>query len=124
MSDKIKIPEEVISAPYEDHEHPSIRFEITENEEVTKHLLFYKTDKKKSFSEGHEPSDILFDMFKEIHTLPKITGKDNEKNYEILNKFLTFVTPFLPHLLIETNSTSNVIKVDENKKGISLNNFV
>lgn len=123
MSDKIKIPEEVISAPYEDHEHPSIRFEITENEEVTKHLLFYKTDKKKSFSEGHEPSDILFDMFKEIQTLPKITGKDNDENYEIFNKFLTFVTPFLPHLLIETNSKSNVIKVDENKKDISLNNI-
>ena len=123
MSEEIKIPEEVISAPYEDHEHPSIRFEIKENDDVTKHLLFYKTDTNKSFSEGREPSDILFDMFKEIQTLPKITGKDNGKNYEILNKFLTFVTPFLPHLLIKTNSKSNVIKVDENKKDISLNNL-
>ena len=46
MSKEIKIPEEVISAPYEDHEHPSIRFEIKENDDVTRHLLFCKTDKK------------------------------------------------------------------------------
>ena len=123
MLEEIHIPEKITSTPYEDHEYPNIRFEIKENEDVTKHLLFYITDKKKSFSEGHKPSDILFDMFKEIQTLPKITGKGNIKNYEILNKFLTFVTPFLPHLLIETNSKSNVIKVGENKKDISLNNL-
>ena len=45
---------------------------IKENEDVTKHLLFYKTDKKNSFSEGRKPSDILFEMFMEIQKLPKI----------------------------------------------------
>ena len=123
MSKEIKIPEEVISAPYEDHEHPSIRFEIKENDDVTRHLLFYKTDKKNSFSEGHKPSDILFDMFKETQALPKIKNKNDEKDIEIFNKFIKFITPFIPHLLIETNSKSNVIKVDENKKDISLNNL-
>ena len=68
MTEEIRIPEKVTSTPYEDHEYPIIRFDIKENEDVTKHLLFYKTDKKKSFSEGHEPLDILFDMFKEIQT--------------------------------------------------------
>ena len=62
MSDKIKILEEVISTPYEDQEQPSIRFNIKENEDVTKHVLFYKTDKKNSFSEERKPSDILFDI--------------------------------------------------------------
>ena len=48
MSEEIHIPEKVTSTAYEDHEHPNIRFDIKENEDVTKHLLFYKTDKKKS----------------------------------------------------------------------------
>ena len=62
MLEEIHIPKKVTSTAYEDHEHPTIRFEVKENEDVTKHLLFYKTDKKKSFSEGHNPSDILFNM--------------------------------------------------------------
>ena len=62
MSDEIKIKEEVMSSPYDDNEHPNIRFDIKENEDVSKHLLFYKTDKKNSFSEGRKPSDILFDI--------------------------------------------------------------
>ena len=53
MSKEINIPELVTSTPYEDQEHPSIRFNVKESDDVTKHLLFYKTDKEKSFSEGH-----------------------------------------------------------------------
>ena len=30
MSEKIKIPEEVTSKPYEDYEQPSIRFDVKE----------------------------------------------------------------------------------------------
>ena len=40
MSKEIKIPEEVISAPYEDHEHPSIRIKKKENDDETKNILF------------------------------------------------------------------------------------
>ena len=65
MLEEIHIPEKVTSTPYEDHEYPNIRFDKKENEDITKHLLFYKTDKRKSFSEGHKPSDILFDMLKD-----------------------------------------------------------
>ena len=48
MLEEIHIPEKVTSTAYEDHEHPTIRFEVKENEDVTKHL-FYKTDKRKVF---------------------------------------------------------------------------
>ena len=75
MSQRINIPELVTSTPYEDHEHPSIRFNIKESEDVTKHLLFYKTDKEKSFSEKLKLSDVLMDAFMEIQILPIIKSK-------------------------------------------------
>ena len=120
MSDEIKIQEEVMSTPYEDNEHPNIRFDIKENEDVTKHLLFYKTDKKNSFSEGRKPSDILFDMFKEIQTLPKIKNKDDKNDIKTFKKFINFVNIFIPHLVINSNSTTNVIEVDDNKKNTTI----
>ena len=116
MSDKIKIQEAIMSTPYNDNEHPNIRFDIKENEDVTKHLLFYKTDKKNSFSEGRKPSDILFDMFKEIQTLPKIQNKDDENDFKTFNKFINFINIFIPHLVINSNSKTNVIEVDDSKK--------
>lgn len=120
MSDEIKIPEEVMSTPYDDHEHPNIRFDIKENDDVTKHLLFYKTDKKNSFSEGRKASDILFDMFKEIQTLTKIKTKDDENDIETFKKFINFINIFIPHLVINSNSTTNVIEVDNNKKNTTI----
>ena len=116
MTKKIKIPEEVTSKPYEDNEQPSLRFDIKENEDVNKHLLFYKTDKKKSFLEGHKPSDILFDMFMEIQTLPKIKNKNDKNDIKTCNKFISFVENFIPHLVIHSNSKTNVIKVDDDQK--------
>ena len=116
MSDKIKIQEAIMSTPYDDNEHPNIRFDIKENEDVTKHLLFYKTDKKNSFSEGRKPSDILFDMFKEIQTLPKIQNKDDENDFKTFNKFINFINIFIPHLVINSNSKTNVIEVDDSNK--------
>lgn len=120
MSDKIKIPKTVISTPYKDHEHPSIRFNVKEDKDVTKHLLFYKTDKKRSFSEGHKPSDILFNMVKEIQTLPKIKNQNDEKDIEIFNKLIKFITPFIPHLVINSNSESNIIDVNDSEKDITI----
>ena len=120
MSDKIKISEEVIAIPYEDHEHPTIRFSVKENEDVTKHLLFYKTDKKKSFSEGHKPSDILFDMFKEIQTLPKVKRKDDENDIQTFNRFIKFINIFIPHLIINSNSETNLIAIDGTKKDVTI----
>ena len=120
MSDEIKIKEEVMSSPYDDNEHPNIRFDIKENEDVSKHLLFYKTDKKNSFSEGRMPSDLLFDVFKEIQTLPKIKNKDNKNDIETFNKFINFINIFIPHLVINSNSEKNVIEVNDSKKDITI----
>ena len=120
MLEEIHIPEKVTSTPYEDHEYPNIRFEIKENEDVTKHLLFYKTDKKKSFSEGHEPSDILFDMLKEIQTLPKIKNKDDENDIKTFNSFIKYINIFIPHLIINSNSAANTIHVNDVKKNVTI----
>ena len=120
MSEEINIPEKVISTPYDDHEQPSIRFDIKENEDVTKHLLFYKTDKKKSFSKGHKPSDILMDMFMQIQTLPKIKNKNDKTDIETFEKFLKFINVFIPHLVVNSNSETNVIKIDDTNKDITI----
>ena len=120
MSKEIKIPEEVISAPYEDHEHPSIRFKIKENDDVTKHLLFYKTDKENTFLEERNPTDILMDMFMEIQTLPKINNKDDKNDIENFNKFIKFMTPFIPHLMINSNSETNIVEIDDSNKEITI----
>ena len=120
MSEDILIPEIVTSTPYEDHEHPTIRFEVKENEDVTKHLLFYKTDKKKSFSEGYKPSDILFDMFKEIQKLPKVKNKDDENDVKTFNEFIRFINIFIPHLVVNSNSETNVVKIDDSNKDVTI----
>ena len=120
MSEEIHIPEKVTSTPYEDHEHPSIRFNIKESEDVTKHLLFYKTDKENTFLEGRNPTDILKDMFMEIQTLPKINSKDDKNDVEIFNKFIQFITPFIPHLVINSNSENNVVEIDDSKKEMTI----
>ena len=100
MSEEIHIPKKVTSTPYNDHEYPNVRFDVKEDDDTTKHLLFYKTNKKKSFSEGHEPSDILFDMFKGIQTLPKIKNKDDENDIKTFNSFIKYINIFIPHLII------------------------
>lgn len=123
MSEGINITYKVTSFPYEDHEHPSIRFDIKDDEDITKHLLFYKTDSRKSFSEGREPSDILFDMFREIQTLPKIKNQNDKNDIETFNKFINFITPFIPHLVINSNADTNVVKVCESKKDITIDNL-
>ena len=120
MSEDILIPEIVTSTPYEDHEQPSIRFDVKEDEETTKHLLFYKTNKKKSFSDGYKPSDILFDMFKEIQKLPKVKNKDDENDIKTFNEFLRFINIFIPHLVVNSNSETNVIEIDDSNKDVTI----
>ena len=120
MLKEIYIPEKVTSTAYEDYEQPNIRFDVKEDEETTKHLLFYKTNKKKSFSEGREPSDILFDMVKEIQTLPKIKNKDDENDIKTFNRFIKFLNIFIPHLIVNSNSETNVIKIDDTNKNVTI----
>ena len=120
MAARINITDEIISSPYEDHEHPSIRFDIKEDEDVTKHLLFYKTDSKKSFSEKLKLLDVLMDAFMEIQTLPKIKSKKDKNDIETYNKFIKFITPFIPHLVINSNSITNVVEIDDSNKEITI----
>ena len=120
MSEEIRIPEKVMSTPYKDHEHPSIRFNIKEPEDDTKHLLFYKTDKENTFIEGRNPTDILMDMFMEIQTLPKIKNREDKNDIETFNKFIKFVTPFIPHLVINSNLETNVVEIDDSKKEMTI----
>ena len=120
MLEEIHISEKVTSSPYEDHEYPNIRFDKKENEDVTKHLLFYKTDKKKSFSEGYKPSDILFDMFKEIQKLPKVKNKEDENDIKTFNEFIKFINIFIPHLIVNSNSETNVIKIDDTNNDVTI----
>ena len=120
MSAKINIPENLVSTSYEDHEHPSIRFDIKENDDVTKHLLFYKTDKKKSFAEGHKPSDILMEAFMKIQTLPKVENKNDKNDIETFNRFIKYLNIFIPHLVINSNSETNVIEIDDSNKDVTI----
>ena len=120
MSNQIKIQEEVMSTPYDDNEHPSIRFYIKENEDVTKHVLFYKTDKKNSFSEERKSSDILFDMFKEIQKLPKVKNKEDENDIETFKKFINLINIFIPHIIINSNSETNSIQIEDVDRDITI----
>ena len=120
MSKEINIPEIVTSTPFEDPEHPSIRFNIKETDDVTKHLLFYKTDKEKSFSEELKLSDVLMDAFMEIQTLPIIKNKKDKNDIETYNKFIKFINQFIPHLVINSNSENNIIEVDDSKKDVTI----
>ena len=52
MIENLKSPEELLNTPFKDWEHPSLRFDIKEDDEITKHIFFCKTDKQKSFSEN------------------------------------------------------------------------
>ena len=59
-------------------------------------------------------------MFKEIQTLPKIKTKDYENDIETFKKFINFINIFIPHLVINSNSITNVIEVDNNKKNTTI----
>ena len=43
MIEKLKLPEELLNTPFKDWEHPSLRFDMKEDDEITKHIFFCKT---------------------------------------------------------------------------------
>ena len=69
--ENVNLSKELLDVPYEDWEQPSIRFDINEDEDITKHLFYYKTDKVNSFSEKTEPKAKLMEALTEIQKLPK-----------------------------------------------------
>ena len=56
----------------------------------------------------------------EIQTLPKINNKDDKNDIEIFNKFIKFMTPFIPHLMINSNSETNIVEIDDSNKEITI----
>ena len=111
MIENLKLPEELLNTPFKDWEHPSLRFDMKEDDEITKHIFFCKTDKQKSFSEKTEPKAKLLEVLEEIQKLPKIENLDNSSKENILNEFSDLMKSLMPHLMLYTGDNSNTIKL-------------
>ena len=113
--ENLSLSKELLDVPYEDWEHPSIRFDISEDEDITKHLFYYKTDKVNSFSEKTEPKAKLMEALTEIQKLPKIENTDNANKERTLKQFSNLMRTLMPHLMLYTKDNSNTIKLDKSK---------
>ena len=124
MIKNLKLPEELLNTPFKDWEHPSLRFDMKENESVTKHIFYYKTDKHKSFSKQTEPKTKLLEAIEVIQKLPKIKNLDNTSKENVLNEFSGLMKSLMPHLMLYTGDSSNTVKLDNDKVSIEdLNNL-
>ena len=113
--ENVSLSKELLDVPYEDWEQPSIRFDINEDEDTTKHLFYYKTDKVNSFSEKTEPKAKLMEALTEIQKLPKIENTDNANKERTLKQFSNLMRTLMPHLMLYTKDNSNTIKLDKSK---------
>ena len=124
MIENLKLPEELLNTPFKDWEHPSLRFDMKEDDEITKHIFFCKTDKQKSFSEKTEPKAKLLEALEVIQKLPKIENLDNTNKENILKEFSGLMKSLMPHLMLYTGDSSNTIKLNNDKMSIEdLNNL-
>ena len=124
MIENLKLPEELLKTPFKDWEHPSLRFDMKEDDEITKHIFFCKTDKQKSFSEKTEPKAKLLEALEVIQKLPKIENLDNTNKENILKEFSGLMKSLMPHLMLYTGDSSNTIKLNNDKMLIEdLNNL-
>ena len=124
MIENLKLPEELLNTPFKDWEHPSLRFDMREDNEITKHIFFCKTDKQKSFSEKTEPKSKLLEALEEIQKFPKIENLDKTSKENILNEFSGLMKSLMPHLMLYTGDSSNTVKLDVDKVSIEdLNNL-
>ena len=120
----IIIQKELQNHPFKDWEHPSLRFDLKEDDEITKHIFFCKTDKQKSFSEKTEPKTKLLEALEVIQKLPKIENLDNTSKENILKEFSGLMKSLMPHLMLYTGDSSNTVKLDDDKVSIEdLNNL-
>jgi hypothetical protein len=60
------------------------------------------------------------DAFMEIQTLPIIKNKKDKNDIETFNKFIKFINQFIPHLVINSNSETNVVEIDDSKKDLTI----
>ena len=109
--ENVSLSKELLDVPYEDWEQPSIRFDINEDEDITKHLFYYKTDKVNSFSEKTEPKAKLMEALTEIQKLPMIENTDNANKERALKQFSNLMKTLIPHLMCFTKDNSNTIKL-------------
>ena len=124
MIEKLKLPEKLLNTPFKDWEHPSLRFDIKEDDEITKHIFFCKTAKQKSFSDKTKPKSKLLEALEEIQKLPKIENLDNTSKENILNEFSGLMKSLMPHLMLYTGDSSNTIKLENDTVSIKdLNNL-
>ena len=124
MIENLKLPEELLNTPFKDWEHPSLRFDMKEDDEITKHIFFCKTDKHKSFSKQTEPKTKLLEAIEVIQKLPKIKNLDNTSKENVLNEFSGLMKSLMPHLMLYTGDSSNTIKLNNDKMSIEdLNNL-
>ena len=124
MIENLKLPEELLNTPFKDWEHPSLRFDMKEDDEITKHIFFCKTDKQKSFSEKTEPKSKLLEVLEEIQKFPKIENLGKTSKENILNEFSGLMKSLMPHLMLYTGDSSNTVKLDNDKVSIEdLNNL-
>ena len=122
--ENLKLPEELLNTPFKDWEHPSLRFDMKEDDEITKHIIFCKTDKQKSFSEKTEPKTRLLEALEVIQKLPKIENLNNTNKENILKEFSGLMKSLMPHLMLYTGDSSNTIKLNNDKMSIEdLNNL-
>ena len=115
MIENLKLPEELLNTPFKDWEHPSLRFDMKEDDEITKHIFFCKTDKQKSFSEKTEPKTKLLEALEVIQKLPKIENLDNKGKENVLNEFSGLMKSLIPHLMLFTGDSTNTVKLDNDK---------
>ena len=121
---KIIIQKELQNHPFKDWEHPSLRIDLKENESITKHIFYYKTDKHKSFSKQTEPKTKLLEAIEVIQKLPKIKNLDNTSKENVLNEFSGLMKSLIPHLMLYTEDSSNTVKLNDDKVSIEdLNNL-
>ena len=120
MNNEIDVPKEITDAPFKDWEHPSLRFDIKENDNVTKHMIFFKTDKKQSFSEQTSPKKMLLDALIDIQKLPKITNQNDQNTQTTFDQFITRISDLIPHLIHHTKKETNTIKLDMRSETVNI----
>ena len=53
-------------------------------------------------------------------SLPNFTNKDDENDIQTFNRFIKFLNIFIPHLVVNSNSETNVIKIDDTNKDVTI----
>ena len=53
-------------------------------------------------------------------TITDLKNKDDKNDIQTFNKFIKFINIFIPHLIINSNSETNVIKIDDTNNNVTI----